>query len=92
MLRNLLFAAMLTALVQALANDALANDIKPRLTEAQVWNLSNRQYEMLLDGARQRGWTFPADQIKHGYIRHHEEFRLRLLNEGYGIVSDTAGL
>ena len=87
MLRNLLLAALLTASAQVLANDA-----KPCLTESQVWDLSDRQYEMLLAGARQKGWSFSADQIKHGYIRHHEEFRLRLLNEGYGIVSEATSL
>ena len=64
----------------------------PGLKESEVWELSDRYYEMILAGARQKGWSFPIEQIRHGYIRSHEEFRLQLIDRGYAIISDDASL
>lgn len=87
----MLLKVMVLTLVATTAQ-AFAGDIPGQVTEAQVWELSNSQYEMIVSEARKKGWAFPADQVRRGYTRYHDELRLRLIDSGYEIVSDYTTL
>ena len=64
---------------------AEAGQSAKRLTEAQVWALSNAQYTQILSDAHDKGLDYTASQVASGYRRHHEEYRLRLIEKSYKI-------
>ena len=61
------------------------------LTEAQVRTMSDALYTDLLQQSYMKGHRFPQAQIENGYKRHLEEFRLRLIQDGYTILVGNAG-
>lgn len=56
--------------------------------DAQI--VSARLYSAILIRACQNGWRYPLKQVRSGFKRHFEEFKLQLSNDGYTIVSTTA--
>lgn len=52
--------------------------------------LSARLYSDILVRACQNGWRYPLKQVRSGFKRHFEEFKLQLSNGGYTIVSTSA--
>ncbi|WP_413990652.1 hypothetical protein ACMDCR_00390 [Labrys okinawensis] len=76
-------------LLMALALPATqAGEAHHRIGEVDARRMSDAEYEAILETARRNGWSYPAAQVESGHKRHFQEFRMRLMNRGYEIVSD----
>ncbi|GLS17175.1 hypothetical protein GCM10007874_01900 [Labrys miyagiensis] len=78
--------AVLLALLPNLA--AHPGEAHHRIGEVDARRLSDAEYEAILETARRNGWIYPAEQVESGHRRYFQEFRMRLMNRGYEIVSD----
>jgi hypothetical protein len=86
--------AALTVISIALCGIAYAQEnskYQGTLTEAHVRTMSDTLYTDLLRQSYMKGHRFPQAQIENGYKRHLEEFRLRLIQDGYTILVGDAG-
>lgn len=60
--------------------------------EAEVRAVSAALYTELARQAVNKGWRFTPQQMEHGYKRHPEELKLRLIDKGYVIVAGDVGV
>ena len=76
------------------AGSALASDTTgwagPVITESALKAKSDAIYAQLIEGARDKGWVYPASQIASGYKRNYEEIRARYVAAGYRIIVEQA--
>jgi hypothetical protein len=77
------------AVAPAFAGEKSSN---PKLiTESTAKLVSDLNYTELLRQAIEKGWRYTPAQIKNGYRRHFEEFKLQLIDQGYTILVGEAG-
>ena len=80
-------AALISAPVHA---DDTARDRKV-IFEAAVRIASDDAYKEIVRQAWSKGWRFTPEQIKNGAMRHFEELKLQLIDQGYIILPGEAG-
>ena len=80
-------AALIATPVHA---DDTAGDRKV-IFEAVVRIASDNTYMKIVRQAWSKGWRFTPEQIKNGAMRHFEELKLQLIDQGYIILPGEAG-
>ena len=80
-------AALIAAPVHA---SDIASDRKV-IFEAAVRLASDDAYMEIARQAWRKGWRFTPEQIEDGAMRHFEELKLQLIDQGYIIVPGEAG-
>jgi hypothetical protein len=83
MIKSCFGAIFIAAMV--LAGSAATDGKTKVVSEAAVRTMSDLTYEELLGQAVRKGWRYTPEQIKSGYSRHFEEFKLQLIDQGYRI-------
>lgn len=71
----------------------LANEGSPIgkvMSEAEARIISARLYASLLIRVCKNGRRYPLSQVKSGFRRHFNEFKLQLANDGYTVVPGRA--
>jgi hypothetical protein len=91
MLRSCFTVLAIAAMMHA--GSAVAGEGKTDrvISEADAKIVSDAIYTDLLCRALRKGWRYTPEQIESGYRRHFEEFKLRLIDQGYTILVGEAG-
>ena len=85
---------VLTISAMLVAGPVLAEDdanSRKVVFETAVRIASDDAYMEIVRQAWSKGWRFTIEQIESGSRRHFEEFKLRLIDDGYLILSGEAG-
>ena len=61
------------------------------VSEAMVKRVSDLTYTEILGQTIKKGWRYTPEQMESGYRRHFEEFKLRLIDQGYIILVGEVG-
>jgi hypothetical protein len=76
------------------AKPSMSEDTTSRpkmISEDALRLVSAEAYFALLRRAQANGWRYSLIAIQKGHIRHFEELKLQLLDQGYTIISDEPG-
>ena len=92
-MKTVLAGCAAVTLVFSSAPPCLANEGSPIgkvMSEAEARIISARLYSALLIRVCKNGRRYPLSQVKSGFRRHFNEFKLQLANDGYTVVPGRA--